>query len=71
MKFMFNIMNEILMNILNNFFFSSFFRNPKMIIRELGMNAMNYEMDVLVIFMHSVLFKALAYFVLKHRLKNI
>ncbi|XP_031623711.1 ATP-binding cassette sub-family G member 1 [Contarinia nasturtii] len=47
------------------------YKNPKMIIRELGMNASNYEMDVSMIFVHLVLFKVLAYFMLKRRLKNI
>lgn len=42
-----------------------------MIIRELGMNATNYELDVSMIFAHLVLFKVLAYFMLKRRLKNI
>lgn len=47
------------------------FRNPKMILRELGMNATNYEIDVSILFLHLVLFKTLAYLMLKRRLKNI
>lgn len=41
-----------------------------MIIRELGMNASNYEMDISIIFGHLVLFKVLAYIMLKRRLKS-
>lgn len=40
-----------------------------MIIRELGMNLSNYEIDVAVIFLHLVLFKVFAYVMLKRRLK--
>lgn len=41
-----------------------------MIIRELGMNASNYEIDISILFCHLVLFKTLAYFMLKRRLKS-
>lgn len=44
-------------------------RNPKMILRELGMNASNYELDVSMIFLHLIIFKVLAYLMLKRRLK--
>lgn len=40
-----------------------------MIIRELGMNLTNYEIDVCIIFLHLVLFKVFAYVMLKRRLK--
>lgn len=46
-----------------------FHRNPKMIIRELGMNLTNYEVDVSIIFIHLLIFKICAYVMLKRRLQ--
>lgn len=45
------------------------YKSPKLIIRELGMNASNYEVDVAIMCGHLILFKLLAYFMLKRRLK--
>lgn len=41
-----------------------------MVIQELGMKPKNFEVDVAVIVGQAIVFKVLAYLILKHRMKS-
>lgn len=45
-------------------------RSPRLIMRELGMEATNYDYDIVMMFVHLVVFKSVAYILLKRRLKT-
>lgn len=68
LKFGFEIVIIHFETILFSFICSSN-RNPKMILRELGMKANNYDLDVSMLCLHVFLFKLFAYIMLERRLK--
>lgn len=45
-------------------------RSSKTILRELGMKATNYDFDVSMMLLHLIVFKTIAYILLKRRLKT-